>query len=357
MLITVTGGTGFAGAHSVAAIVARGHRVRLLARDPASAGPALEPLGVDPGAVEVVAGDVTDEAAVAAAVRGADAVLHAAAVYSFDSRQRAVMRAVNERGTEVVLGASRRAGVGRVVHVSSVAALFPSTVDLGPDSPVGRPRETYMATKAAAEVVARRHQADGVPVVISYPPAMLGPHDPKWSPPATTQLGDQNARLRNVLRGLMPFWPRGGLPMGDVRDTAELHAIALDSPGPNRVFGPGHAVSTRDYVAAVRAVTGRALPALFLPPAALVPVGRLADLAQRAWPWRIPAEYGAIYACACDARVDPAAPSAGLSPRPLAATLTDTVRWLHRTGQLSDRQAGVLGTPVPIPLLAGRAVR
>nr|WP_153037561.1 NAD-dependent epimerase/dehydratase family protein [Amycolatopsis sp. YIM 10] len=350
MLVTVTGGTGFAGAHSVAAIVARGHRVRLLARDPASAGPALEPLGVDPGAVDVVAGDVTDEAAVAAAVRGADAVLHAAAVYSFDSRRHAVMRAVNERGTEVVLGAARRAGVGRIVHVSSVAALFPSSAALGPDSPVGRPRETYMATKAAAEVVARRHQAEGVPVVISYPPAMLGPHDPK--------LGDQNARLRNVLRGLMPFWPRGGLPMGDVRDTAELHALVVENPGPNRVFGPGRAVSTRDYVAAVRAVTGRALPALFLPPAALVPVGRLADLAQRCWPWRIPAEYGAIYACACDARVDPAATrSLQLSPRPLAATLTDTVRWLHRAGFLSDRQAGVLGTPVPIPLLAGRAVR
>ncbi|WP_307795953.1 NAD-dependent epimerase/dehydratase family protein [Amycolatopsis sp. 195334CR] len=345
----MTGGTGFAGAHSVAAIVARGHRVRLLARDPASAGPALEPLGVDPAAVDVVAGDVTDEAAVTAAVRGADAVLHAAAVYSFDSRQRAVMRAVNERGTEVVLSASRRAGVGRIVHVSSVAALFPSKEPLGPASPVGTPRETYMATKAAAEAVARRHQAEGVPVVISYPPAMLGPHDPK--------LGDQNARLRNVLRGLMPFWPRGGLPMGDVRDTAALHALVVENPGPNRVFGPGRAVSTRDYVAAVRAVTGRALPALFLPPAALVPVGRLADLAQRGWPWRIPAEYGAIYACACDARVDPAAPSAGLSPRPLAATLTDTVRWLHRTGFLSDRQAGVLGTPVPIPLLAGRAVR
>ncbi|MGC7096582.1 NAD-dependent epimerase/dehydratase family protein [Amycolatopsis lurida] len=346
----MTGGTGFAGAHSVAAIVVRGHRVRLLARDPASAGPALEPLGVDLSAVDVVAGDVTDEAAVAAAVRGADAVLHAAAVYSFDSRQHAVMRAVNERGTEVVLSASRRAGVGRIVHVSSVAALFPSSAALGPDSPVGRPRETYMATKAAAEVVARRHQAEGVPVVISYPPAMLGPHDPK--------LGDQNARLRNVLRGLMPFWPRGGLPMGDVRDTAELHALAVtELLGPNRVFGPGRAVSTRDYVAAVRAVTGRALPALFLPPAALVPVGRLADLAQRGWPWRIPAEYGAIYACACDARVDPAAPAAGLSPRPLAATLTDTVRWLHRAGFLSDRQAGVLGTPAPIPLLAGRAVR
>ncbi|GAB2755111.1 NAD-dependent epimerase/dehydratase family protein [Amycolatopsis magusensis] len=348
--MTVTGGTGFAGAHSVAAITARGHRVRLLARDPASAGPALEPLGVDPGAVEVVAGDVTDEAAVAAAVRGADAVLHAAAVYSFDSRQRAVMRAVNERGTEVVLAAARRAGAGRIVHVSSVAALFPSREPLGPDSPVGEPREAYMATKAAAEVVARRHQAEGAPVVITYPPAMLGPHDPK--------LGDQNARLRNVLRGLMPFWPRGGLPMGDVRDTAELHARVLtDFPGSNRVFGPGRAVSTRDYVAAVREVTGRALPALFLPPAALVPVGRLADLAQRVWPWRIPAEYGAIYACACDARVGDAVPTAGLSPRPLAATLTDAVRWLHRAGHLSDRQAGVLGTPVPMSLSPGRAVR
>ncbi|GII88175.1 NAD-dependent epimerase [Sphaerisporangium siamense] len=339
MLVSVTGGTGFVGAHSVAAFVRDGHRVRLLVRDPAKAARVLAPLGVDAGAVELVPGDVTDEPSVARATRGAEAVLHAASVYSFDSRRHAETRRTNERGTAVVLGAARRAGVRRVLHVSSVAALFPGTPGPGgrvidADSPVGRPRETYMASKAAAEAVARAHQEDGAPVVITYPPALLGPHDPN--------LGDQTSRLRAVLRGLTPMWPGGGFPLGDVRDTAELHARLLTAPDdvPGRHFGPGRYLTTRAYVDVLREVTGRALPAVFLPAAAMLPAGALAGLLQRVWPWHIPAEYGAIYTCACATRVAGHASTYGIAPRPVAETAADTVRWLHETGRLTAGQAG-----------------
>ncbi|MFC6081807.1 SDR family NAD(P)-dependent oxidoreductase [Sphaerisporangium aureirubrum] len=346
MLVTVTGGTGFVGAHSVAAIVRAGHRVRVLARDPALLAPALAPLEVPPGAVDVAAGDVTDEAAVAAAVRGADAVLHAASVYSFDSRRHAAMRAVNELGTEIVLAAARRAVDGPIVHVSTVAALFPAAGRvIGEDSPVGRPRETYMATKAAAERVARRHQDEGAPVVITYPPALLGPHDPK--------LGDQVGRVRDVLRGLMPIWPLGGFPIGDVRDTAELHARLFTTPpaGPARRFAPNHYLTTREYLAALREVTGRRLPAVHLPARSMFPIGRLADLAQRVWPWHIPAEYGALYTCACATRVAPDAGTTGIDPRPFAETAGDTVRWLRDAGHLTARQAGSASpAPSPVPV-------
>ncbi|WP_424530166.1 NAD-dependent epimerase/dehydratase family protein [Sphaerisporangium viridialbum] len=335
MLVSVTGGTGFVGAHSVAAIAQLGHRVRMLVRDPSKVGRALAPFGLGRDDVEAVPGDVTDEASVARAMRGADAVLHAASVYSFDSRLRARMREVNARGTELVLGAARRAGAGTIVHVSSIVAMFPApggVIDAG--SPVGRPRETYMASKAEAEVIARRHQEEGAPVVITYPPALLGPHDPN--------LGDQNARVRGVLRGLTPIWPLGGFPVGDVRDTAALHAKVLASPsgGPGRHFGPGRYLSTREYVNALREVTGRALPTLFLPARGMIPIGLLTDLVQRVWPWHIPAEYGAIYTCACATRVAENAGTFGIAPRPVAETVGDTVRWLYESGHLSARQAG-----------------
>ncbi|MFF0245436.1 NAD-dependent epimerase/dehydratase family protein [Streptosporangium sandarakinum] len=390
MLVTVTGGTGFVGAHSIAAMVSAGHRVRMLVRDPSKVERALAPLHVEPSAVDVVAGDVTDERSVAGAVRGADAVLHAASVYSFDSRLRARMRRVNERGTEVVLGAARRAAGGPIIHVSTVVALAPEpsrdpssparpgTID--ERSPVARPRETYAATKAAAELVARRHQAEGAPVVITYPPALIGPHDPN--------LGDQTARLRDALRGLMPLWPAGGFPLGDVRDTAALHARLLTAPdatpavrdtatiapaapialtartgsaphaacdaapagpgGPEtgRHFGPGRYVTTREYVRVLREVTGRALPAAFLPAATMIPVGLLADLVQRVWPWHIPAEYGAIHTCAHAGRPAGTAGAGGITPRPLAETVGDTVRWLCESGHLPAGRAG-LAYPAP----------
>src|SRR5688572_27663593 len=94
-LVAVTGGTGFLGSHSVAALLRAGHRVRLLVRREAAVEPALRPLGVDPGAVDVVVGDVTDERSVRQAVDGADSVLHAASVFSFDARDRDKMRTVN----------------------------------------------------------------------------------------------------------------------------------------------------------------------------------------------------------------------------------------------------------------------
>ena len=342
MLVCVTGGTGFVGAHTIAAIVERGHQVRMLVRDESTVERALGTLGVARSAVEVAVGDVTDETSVARAMRGADAVVHAASVYSFDSRRHREMRETNERGTDVVLRAARRAGADPIVHVSSVVALVPSNALLHPGSPVGRPRETYMASKAAAERIARRQQRDGAPVVISYPPALIGPHDPN--------LGDQNARLRNALRGLMPMWPDGGFPVGDVRDTAELHARLLDSPveGMARHFGPGHYISTRQYVRILRAVTGRRLPAAFLPARAMLSAGALTTVLQRFWPWHIPAEYGAIYTCACAPRVADDAPSCGVVARPVAEAMTDAVRWLHVSGYLSERQAGAVSVSAPV---------
>jgi nucleoside-diphosphate-sugar epimerase len=336
MLVAVTGGTGFLGSHSVAALLRAGHRVRLLVRTEQAVEAALRPLGLDPGAVEIVVGDVTDEVSVRRTVRAADSVLHAAAVFSFDARDRRRMREVNARGTETVLRAARDADVGKVVYVSSVVALMPSPGrPLSADSPVGRPRETYFASKAAAEVTARKYQAAGAPIAITYPPALLGPQDP--------HVGDQTTRLRNILRGLMPMWPLGGFPVGDVRDTATLHArlLSTEFEEHGRYFGPGRYLSTRDYLDTVRGVTGRRLPTAFLPAPAMLPVGALTSLIQPIWPFHIPAEYGGLYICMCDARVDEGACAPlGIHARPAAETVLDTVRWLHEQGLLSDRQAG-----------------
>lgn len=336
MLVCVTGGTGFVGAHSIAAIVGAGHRVRLLARRADAVEQALNPLGVPAGQVDVVQGDVTDEAAVGAAVRAADAVLHAASVYSFDSRRRAEIRRTNVRGTEVVLDAAVRAGVRRVVYVSTFGALLPTGgLPLRVDSPVGTAKEPYLSTKADAERIARRYQEQGAPVVITYPPGLIGPHDP--------HLGDQNARLRDLLRGLMPVWPTGGFPIGDVRDTAAAHAALLASvDGPNRCFTPGRYLTTREYVRAVRAVTGRSLPAVFLPARPMLPLGALVGVVQRVWPWHIPAEYGAIYTAAAAARIE-----GGEAGRPVEDSLADAVRWLRATGRLSARAAGSVPALVP----------
>lgn len=85
MLVLVTGGTGYVGSHSIAALAGAGHRIRVLARSPEKVLAALGPLGVD--GVETAIGDVTEPAAVERALEGCEAVLHAASVFSMDARK------------------------------------------------------------------------------------------------------------------------------------------------------------------------------------------------------------------------------------------------------------------------------
>jgi nucleoside-diphosphate-sugar epimerase len=111
MRVLVTGGTGFIGCHTVAALANRGHDVRLLVRDPDRIDRALGPLGIE--RVDHVVGDVTDAEAVERAVAGRDAVVHAAALFTLDRRRDAEVMEINVRGAEVVLGISIRSSTSR----------------------------------------------------------------------------------------------------------------------------------------------------------------------------------------------------------------------------------------------------
>lgn len=344
MRVLVTGGTGFIGSHSVASLRGAGHSVRLLVRDPKRVPLALGPLGVRPESVDVAVGDVTDAEAVDEALEGCDAVLHAASVYSFDSRDYATMRRVNATGTDVVLCAAATEGIDPIVYVSTFGALVPTSQPVvKPDAPVGQPRDTYMATKAEAEKIARAYQDDGAAIVITYPGSTIGPHDP--------HCGDQTSRLRNALHGRMPVMPTGGFPVGDVRDVARLHA-ALMKPGlqAHRLFAPSRYVTSREFLETLRAVTGRSLPALFLPAGALLPVGRLTELVQRIVPVHIPVEYGAIYTCRVGKPVDVSATESLLGFGPeydLRQSLTDAVQWLYAKGLITRRMAGAAADSGP----------
>jgi dihydroflavonol-4-reductase len=158
MRVLVTGGTGFVGSHAVAAIRAAGHE--LPARAVAGAG-----RGGDFAAwpeQRLRGGDVTDEAAVGAALTDCDAVLHAAAVYSFDPRAAARVRATNVRGTELVLEQGRRLGLDPLVQLSTFGVLLPSAnTPLTPDGPLGRARSPYLRSKIEQEAIARRLQGEG----------------------------------------------------------------------------------------------------------------------------------------------------------------------------------------------------
>jgi dihydroflavonol-4-reductase len=194
------------------------------------------------------------------------------------------------------------------------------------------------------ETVVRRHQAEGAPVVILYPPATVGPADP--------HLGDQILRVRNLLKGLIPIWPSGGIALADVRDVADLITAAADEQFTAKRAAPKATfVMTKDYVQTMRKVTGRRLPVVYVPWQVLMPLAWALQYVQKAVPFHIPAEYGAIYACSCQPRFDDSAivvPNDSV-PHTLEQTFTDSVRWLYEQGQLTRTQAGRALTAPPSP--------
>jgi dihydroflavonol-4-reductase len=334
MRVLVTGGTGFVGSHSVAALLAAGHDVRLLVRSPDRIGPALRPLGVTAD-VDHVVGDVTDPDSVNRALRGCDAVLHAAAVYDLDARARPAIARTNVAGARTVLRAAVEAGCDPVVHVSSVVALLRRGATVTPDSPLSTLPGAYTRSKAASEAVARQLQAGGAPVVIVQPGGVLGPHDP--------HCGDQTRRLRDILRGWYPLWPSGGFQIADVRDVARVHAAVLSpGAGPRRYLVPGNFVDGATMYATLRELTGRRLPVAVVPAALIVPLAWTTSALQRVTPFHLPADHEGVLMVRSGTRCDDTRARAefGIEPRPIAETYRDTIRWLHETDRITTRQAG-----------------
>jgi dihydroflavonol-4-reductase len=334
--VLVTGGTGYVGSHAAAALLRGGHEVRLLVRSPDHVAESLGPLDVS--VPDVAVGDITDAHSIDAALIGCDAVVHAASVYSLDPRDARTIAATNKRGTEIVLGAARRAGIDPIVYVSSYVGLLPSADVLGPDSPVGHPTPPYARSKADAELVARRYQEQRAPVVSVYPGSVWGPHDP--------YCGESCRLLSGILGNRIPFSIRGSLPIADVRYVAAVLAAAVDpDKGPRRFMVGGHDTTWKELFAMLRRLTGRRLPTMPTPRPVALGFGRAMDGVQRLLPGKAPLAYEGIYIATRDPRTDDARTAAelGLQPPALEETLTDMIRWMVKAGRIPAKSAGTLG--------------
>ncbi|KMO35526.1 NAD-dependent epimerase/dehydratase family protein [Methylobacterium aquaticum] len=180
MSVVILGGAGFVGLNLAEALLGRGLAVRLLDRAPPPpaflrALSRLGPLSLD-------LGDVTDPGALAAAIRpGTDAVVMAAAVTADAAREAAdpgPILAVNLGALVPILDACRRAGVRRVVNLSSAAAYGAVQADILSEDRPAQPASLYAVTKFASEAVLARlcgHWGlDGVSVRLS---AVFGPFE------------------------------------------------------------------------------------------------------------------------------------------------------------------------------------
>ncbi len=178
--VLVTGSDGFIGSHLVERLVTEGASVRAFC--------VYNSLGswgwlhdADPsvqGALDVRLGDIRDARFVEAAADGVEIIVHLAALIAIPYSYTAVESFIdtNVRGTLNVLEAGRRAGVRRIVQVSTSEVYgTPESLPIRETHPL-RAQSPYAASKVAADQLALSfHHSYGVPVVVLRPFNTFGP--------------------------------------------------------------------------------------------------------------------------------------------------------------------------------------
>lgn len=146
----VTGGAGFIGSHIVEELVRRGERVRVLDNFLTGKRENLAPFAK---AIELVEGDIRDLDTCRRAAKGADFVLHQAALPSVPRsiEDPLTSHEINLTGTLNVLVAARDARVRRVVSASSSSVYGDDPRLPKKEGQEGRTLSPYAVTKAAGE--------------------------------------------------------------------------------------------------------------------------------------------------------------------------------------------------------------
>lgn len=261
MKVFVTGALGFIG--------------RTLLERYRSAG--AEVCGIDRAAdagLGVVAGDVGDPTSWQDRLRGCDLVFHTAAIVSVVAPEEAIWR-VNVLGTRRVLAAAAAAGVGRFVHLSSVAAFgfdFPDGVD--EQYPLRTNGNHYVDTKVAAEqVVLQAHAAGEIACSIVRPTDVYGPGSRPWTLLPVEMIRSGQFLLPERGRGI--FSP---VYVDNLIDGLEAIGSRDEASGQVFILGDGVGVTTNEFFGHYARMLGRG-PIRSLPTPLAVP---LAELAGRA---------------------------------------------------------------------------
>ncbi len=216
MKALVTGGTGFLGANLAEGLVKQGWSVRILRRatSPLAAVKDLE--------VEHAIGDITHLDSLLAAMQGVDVVFNVAAISLYWRSTASLIYKVNVGGAQNVFDAAARAGVRRVIHTSSAAAVGIIQGRSATESdPFNQPpdRFPYGHSKWLAEGIVCERVKAGQDIVMVNPAAIIGRRDINWI---------SGSILREAKRGHIPVIPQGGVNFVAVQDVVAGHIAAVE---------------------------------------------------------------------------------------------------------------------------------
>lgn len=255
----LTGATGFLGSNIARDLLANGHEIRAIRRPTSS----MDLVSDCVQHIEWVEGDVLDPESLTIGMKGVDGVMHAAAFLGFEGKKSLdQLMNVNVGGTANVIDAAVEAGVSRVLHVSSIAALGRSDKmsDCQDESAEwkGSPMNTgYAISKHNAEMEVHRGIAMGLDAVMVNPSLIMGAGRPTEN---TMQIADRLAK------GGIPFLPQGGTNVVDVRDVAAGCRLAFEKGRTSeRYILAGHNLLWRDILEVMADELGAKAPRRSVP--------------------------------------------------------------------------------------------
>lgn len=225
-MILVTGASGFVGSYLVRYLVEAGEEVRGLKHKDSD----LSLLGKAAKMVEWVDGDVNDIGSLKIAMEGVDMVYHFAGYISFQSKDNKKLLKVNAEGTANVVNMCLDMGVGKLLYISSVAALGKGkTNELLDESEENIDSDidtTYGLSKCLGEMEVWRGMMEGLRAVIINPAMIIGAG--YW--------GNHFLAAFPYIEKGMPFYATGSTGFVDVRDVARIAMMLMDSPIHNERF-------------------------------------------------------------------------------------------------------------------------
>ena len=218
--IVVTGGTGFIGSYIIRSLLERGyHNITACKRKNSR----LDLLGKSASQINWVDCELGDVVGLSDLVASHDAVIHAAALVSFNPKDRGMLMQTNVRGTANLVNACLEQNVKRMIHISSIG-VFPrmlqgEIIDESVSWSGEVTQSDYAISKYQSELEVWSGGAEGLSIVILNPSLVIGGG---WWASGTASIFQQ------IDQGLK-FYPAGATGVVDVRDVAEAVIKCLQS--------------------------------------------------------------------------------------------------------------------------------
>lgn len=216
----VTGATGFVGGHMVDLLLASNLKVRALVRNEQKA------LALTQRGVEVIIGDLTDDAALKKAVTGVQGVFHIGATFREPHLKDEDYFKINQRPTEMLLKFSEEAGVERFIYCSTSGVLGSIKELPGTEKTPYNPGDVYQESKLAGEkAVLSFLETSKLKGAIIRPAMIYGPRDTRF------------LKIFKMIKGGKFFYVGPGEALVhfiDVRDLVKAFLLVMENKNINR---------------------------------------------------------------------------------------------------------------------------